>query len=370
MGFNNKQSVPLVLAIFHETTSAAITSYFPQCNDASNFLKLINTWWVISNSKSPFNSNNLLGNAAILGDNKSDFLRSMAEWIYCWQREGMANCERFTLTEQTGSTLKRTLRCTASLIDDLLHEGYSYVLTSRFQSDPLERRYSQYRQMSGGRFLVGLKEVNTAEKILKIRSLVKEDINFWEENLYADNNKSELLTKLIIEINNMSCDVDQVALSASSREVAIYIAEYVAKKLKKRLDCSKACHKKLIGNLLDQSDTSYIRALLTRGGLTIPSLSLSNYVCNAFAIIDFFKIIIKQSGLSVRLAAETVLDKLIIGINFTRAVHQNCGRRLANRIISNIYFNNERKLNTDKVAKDDVEAFKKRQRGKRKDVPF
>ena len=27
---NNKQSVPLALAIFHETTSAAITSYFPE----------------------------------------------------------------------------------------------------------------------------------------------------------------------------------------------------------------------------------------------------------------------------------------------------------------------------------------------------
>ena len=38
---NNKRSVPLVLAIFHETTSAAITEYFPQCNGVSNFLKLM-----------------------------------------------------------------------------------------------------------------------------------------------------------------------------------------------------------------------------------------------------------------------------------------------------------------------------------------
>lgn len=365
---NNKQSVPLVLAIFHETTSAAITSYFPQCNDASNFLKLINAWWVITNSKSQFNNNNLLGNAAILDDNKPNFLRSMADWIDCWQREWMANCERFTLTEQTGSALKRTLRCTASLIEDLLAEEYNYVLTSRFQSDPLERRYSQYRQMSGGRFLVGLKEVNTAEKILKIRSLLKEGINFWEEDLYADNNKSELVRKLIIEINNMCCDVDRVELSGSSREVAIYIAGYIAKKLTKQLDC-RECHERLIGNLSDESDDHSYLELVSRGGLTIPSLSLSNYVCNAFAIIDFFNITIKQSGLSVRLAAETVLDKLINGVNFTCASHQNHGRRLTNRIISNIYFNNERKLSTDKVAKDDVEAFKKRQRVKRKNVP-
>ena len=72
--------------------------------------------------------------------------------------------EQFTLTENTSSALKRTLRYTASLIEDLLSEGYEYVLTSRFQSDPLERRFSQYRQMSGGRFLVGLREVNSSGK--------------------------------------------------------------------------------------------------------------------------------------------------------------------------------------------------------------
>ena len=74
------------------------------------------------------------------------------------------------------------------LIEDLIVEGYNYVLTSRFLSDPSERRYSQYRQMSDGRFLVGLKEVNNAEKILKIRNLLEEGIHLWEENLNVDNN--------------------------------------------------------------------------------------------------------------------------------------------------------------------------------------
>ena len=37
---NNKQSVPLASSIFHETTSAAIISYFPECKAAADFLKL------------------------------------------------------------------------------------------------------------------------------------------------------------------------------------------------------------------------------------------------------------------------------------------------------------------------------------------
>ena len=36
----------------------------------------------------------------------------------------------------------------AALIEDLLREGYKYVLTARFQSDPLEKRYGQYLLMS------------------------------------------------------------------------------------------------------------------------------------------------------------------------------------------------------------------------------
>ena len=34
-------------------------------------------------------------------------------------------------------------------LEDLLQIG-KFVLTARFQSDPIERRFGQYRQMSGG----------------------------------------------------------------------------------------------------------------------------------------------------------------------------------------------------------------------------
>ena len=56
-----------------------------------------------------------------------------------------------SLTTQTSNALVITLQSTSSLFEDLLFEGHSYVLTSRFQSDPLERPFSMYRQMSGGR---------------------------------------------------------------------------------------------------------------------------------------------------------------------------------------------------------------------------
>ena len=55
------------------------------------------------------------------------------------------------------------------------------------QSDPIERRFSQYRQMNGGHFLVSLNDVTNSEKILLCRFLVKEDIDFWNESALMTN---------------------------------------------------------------------------------------------------------------------------------------------------------------------------------------
>ena len=76
---NNKQSVPLVLAIIHETTIAAAGSYFPTRSDLSEFLNLINIWWTISNSKQRYTPD-VLGNAIIFGE-EMDFYRIFADWI-------------------------------------------------------------------------------------------------------------------------------------------------------------------------------------------------------------------------------------------------------------------------------------------------
>ena len=70
----------------------------------------------------------------------------------------------------------RTLKYHASLIEDLLAKGYDFIMASRFQSDSLERRFGQYRQMIGGRFLLGITEA-TSEKIIKHKTLLKDNVD-------------------------------------------------------------------------------------------------------------------------------------------------------------------------------------------------
>ena len=97
----------------------------------------------------------------------------------------MSESPAFCLSKQTSNALVRTLQAQALLIDELFHV-FPYVIPRKLQSDPLENRFSQYRQMSGGRFLVSLCEVKNSERILACRSLLLEDVNFWMEDLSPD----------------------------------------------------------------------------------------------------------------------------------------------------------------------------------------
>ena len=273
------------------------------------------------------------------------------------------------MTESTCSALKRTLRCTANLIEDLLREGYIYVLTSRFQSDPLERRYSQYRQMSGGRFLVGLREVNTSEKIIKMKSLLKEDILFWEKDIdiHIEQNESVKVENLIEIIKERSLDMESIRLSPDSREVAVYISGYVVKKFHMNFTRCDNCD--MVEKTLDKHSDDYAYlSTVNRGGLIFPSTSLLDYVCDSFAAIEYFSDIVVSSGLPVRKATEILLTKLNLSGDFLCSNHHEKGLVFIHRIITNIYLNNERKELTDKAKKDEVKRFKNAKRSKINDV--
>ena len=64
---------------------------------------------------------------------ETEFLHAMANWLEYWHSGRIPNCQRFTLIIQNAAALIRTLRSHALLIDNLLDEGYEFVLTARFQ---------------------------------------------------------------------------------------------------------------------------------------------------------------------------------------------------------------------------------------------
>ena len=71
---NNKQSMPLALAIFDESTTAAIECYFPEKSDAAWILPALQKLFVIYNAKTQCSTSNMFGNAIFCNDGKPEFL--------------------------------------------------------------------------------------------------------------------------------------------------------------------------------------------------------------------------------------------------------------------------------------------------------
>lgn len=348
---DNKQNVSLALAIFHETTVAACKSYFPHRKDVKNFLLLIHTWWTISNSNNRYSSDPL-GNAITESDGKLNFLIKFSEWIEKW-----SECPNFCLSKQTANALIITMRSHAMLIKDLLAEGYEFVMTRRLQSDPVEHRFSQYRQMSGGRFLVSLREVQSSERILASRSLLKIGIDSW--NFGNTSEGAEKLDAFMGDLSTYEIEIMEVSLCKDSAEVAQFIAGYMAKSVLKKFDCNE-CSAQMIQS--SSNDSSSYLDLLSRGGLIQPSEPMSYVVSTIFAQIDYINSFIPNT--SVRLFCHRALEKYAPRSAISCANHEERNRKLLIRTAINIYYNNQQKLARDKVRKKSIEVFKRRQRAK------
>ena len=350
---DNKQNVNLAIAVFHETTIAASKSYFPERPDIANFLELIWSWWNIANSKQRYTFN-FLNNAVTANDGKINFYQKLSDWIESWSISS-----NFCLTAQTSKAFVTTLRAQAMLMQERLNDGYEYVLTRRFQSDPLENRFSQYRQMSGGRFLVSLREVHNSERILTFRSLLKENVNIWDEDLKSLPNEN--VNDILDVLSEHESEMHELSLSSDSKEVAYLIAGYVAKKLLKRFNCD-ICSFSMIGNDVETNENDYLD-ILSRGGLMIPSTKIAEYICSCFAILDFStQFIEKHKQFTTRQCAEKILETYSPKCIFTCEQHIENGYKFAIRIVTNIFYNNKQKLSSDEIRKDALKNFKKRQR--------
>ena len=97
---------------------------------------------------------------------------------------------------------------------------YKSILTSKLQSDSVEQRCSQYRQITDGQSLVAPEKVINSERILSCRILIKEHTNFCKEGLAAEEDTIEVekqnlfnaLTKTLDERSHqiIECNLDNV----------------------------------------------------------------------------------------------------------------------------------------------------------------
>ena len=125
--------------------------------------------------------------------------------------------------------------------------------------------------MCGGRYLLSLKNINTSEKIIRIKFLVQEGFNIEglrRESTNLVNDFEELMRRHSLPL----------ALDAGSKEVSDHIAGYIAFKLQKFYVCQEC---DLVSHDVSASGHSTYVTELSRGGLTFPSAHFSEFVAQS-----------------------------------------------------------------------------------------
>ena len=231
------------------------------------------------------------------------------------------------------------------LMDELLEKGYDFILTSRFQSDPVELRFSKCRQMSGGRFLVNILEVKSSGKIVLLTSIMREEINFWEENVKREDQTDLAVQEIEEKISDYVNEVLEVELSDDTKEIAAYISGFIVKKMLKNKNC-KECSVAMKAKENTSGHDRYLQ-LLSRGGVICPSLDLHDFVCQAFSILDWLSPYLKglSGQVSIRKVTKLLLGRLMHrSANFTCSSHMDCGKDVCFDTIINIYYNNRQRI--------------------------
>ena len=78
------------------------------------------------------------------------------------------------MSTETYQTLTHTVGTFVILIRELLqHNVLKSIITDKFQTDQLESRFGQYRQLSGSKYLVAVSDVSRSEKKMTVKRLLK-----------------------------------------------------------------------------------------------------------------------------------------------------------------------------------------------------
>ena len=137
--------------------------------------------------------------------------------------------------------------------------------------------------MSGGRFLIGLRELETSERILAVKTLLKESVNIWEEDVRKESCNISLMKLFDDKLQEILPDIEECNLDSESFELATVISGYVVKKFNKKIKCG--VFKTFLLAESGEVQCQYFEKL-SRGGLILPAIDFTPYVSKAFAILD------------------------------------------------------------------------------------
>ena len=128
-----------------------------------------------------------------------------------------------SLTPQTTLANELTFAGMANLATHLLkNKGMNKVLLGKFSSDPIEKRFGQFRQLSGANFFISVRQLLDAEKRIRILSLIRDGkLGFIGVDNKLDN---EMVAKNAVDFQLEP--VNELHISEVDQAKLYYVAGY------------------------------------------------------------------------------------------------------------------------------------------------
>ena len=265
--------------------------------------------------------------------------------------------------------LTHTVEALLCLSRYLLGKEFKYVLLGKFQTDPLEFRFSMYRTMAGSNYHVSIRNLLEGEKKLKLINVLKlvsaskgsillKDIT---DPLNEKMSQHELVTNEEYQEFLQVIDNCDPSLTDAQLKALVFVTGYAVSKLLPELqceDCKALIHTgRELGVEGCMDSNSYLQEL-DRGGLTWPSELAVACITEAFKVFQSLvaNTEIEQKFLKVSNQHKTLYQlsvKRLQSINICTEVCACCSTEAMTLVFKflrravNIFLNNYSKSITD-----------------------
>lgn len=393
----DRQKVSLACHVFHESTLAAVKTEFESnsgvitSEGTFKFIDIILKWWTIMNIKSPFQGirkrNPWAEPFRSVDDDRLKFLERFLLWLEKWESNGGAG-----LTRETHAAVYRTTLVTIEFIRYSLNElqaHVTYVCPGKaLQTDPLEKRFSCYRQYSGGNYNISVSQVLESEKKIRMKSLLGLKSSKYgiikfatDDNCAAtahnEDDNDELLDINTNANNNDFCalwqiidNIDYLQMESELEEGSLLVVSgYAAFKLEQKLTCSLC-----VGKIVSHEISNDYFSELNRGGLTVPTnevviIGLHIMCISSVLISEKYEALFLNYGHHKKLI-QTLSNEAILKHDpeLRRTFLENCpcsadGDKIFRKLVTtftNIALNNYSKLKNDDLIASKAASGKKR----------
>lgn len=245
-------NVKLAQSVFDDSTVQAMEFYIGnvgnQWGDTLKFLKIINRWWKIVNTKISFLHVKTRddGQAPIqsVDDENFKFLGQFHEWLEDWDKMlGDQGTDRSGFTPLTMMALMSSTKTFQEIARYILtRDGIEFVLLGKCQADQIEGRFGWFRQLSGVNYYISCRQLLESDKFIEAKSLVKFsklnliDVQTTFESMTTS--EKETIECVAFELETaIDFDPVQHLQDLEDKNIVFYVAGYLARFMTESINC-------------------------------------------------------------------------------------------------------------------------------------